>query len=49
MSQVESDEHEANTVVGELQKGYQLHGRLLRPAMVTIAKPRTKESQENKS
>ncbi len=46
MSQVESDEHEPNTVVGELQKGYQLHGRLLRPAMVTVAKAKT---QENKS
>ncbi len=46
MNQVESDEHEPNTVVGELQKGYQLHGRLLRPAMVTVAKART---QENKS
>lgn len=46
MSQVESDEHEPNAVVDELQKGYQLHGRLVRPAMVTIAKART---QENKS
>ena len=45
MSQVESDEHEPNTVVGELQKGYQLNGRLLRPAMVTVAKPKAKESQ----
>jgi molecular chaperone GrpE len=42
MSQVESDEHAPNTVVGELQKGYQLNGRLLRPAMVTVAKAKTK-------
>ena len=42
MSQVESDEHEPNTVVGELQKGYQLNGRLLRPAMVTVAKAKAK-------
>ncbi len=42
MNQVESDEHEPNTVVGELQKGYQLNGRLLRPAMVTVAKAKTK-------
>ncbi len=42
MSQVESDEHEPNTVVGELQKGYQLNGRLLRPAMVTVAKASTR-------
>ena len=38
MTQVESDEHEPNSVVDELQKGYQLHGRLLRPSMVTVAK-----------
>lgn len=44
MNQVESDEHEPNTVVGELLKGYQLSGRLLRPAMVTVTKAKTKES-----
>ena len=38
MAQVESDEYEPNTVVEEFQKGYTLHGRLLRPAMVTVAK-----------
>ncbi len=43
MTQVESDEHEPNTVVNELQRGYQLHGRLLRPAMVTVAKAKSAE------
>ena len=38
MTQVESSEHEPNCVVDELQKGYTLHGRLLRPAMVSVAK-----------
>jgi molecular chaperone GrpE len=38
MAQVESDDCAPNTVVDELQKGYTLHGRLLRPAMVTVAK-----------
>ncbi|MDO9601941.1 MAG: nucleotide exchange factor GrpE, partial [Rhodocyclaceae bacterium] len=33
-------EQEPNTVVSELQKGYALHERLLRPAMVTVAKPK---------
>jgi molecular chaperone GrpE len=28
-----------NTVVHVLQKGYQLHDRVLRPALVTVAKP----------
>jgi molecular chaperone GrpE len=37
MGQVESDQP-VNSVVQQLQKGYQLNGRLLRPAMVLIAK-----------
>jgi molecular chaperone GrpE len=31
---------EPNTVVSVLQKGYALHERILRPALVTIAKPK---------
>ena len=31
---------EANTVVAVLQKGYLLHDRVLRPALVTVAKAR---------
>jgi molecular chaperone GrpE len=38
MAQVESAEHEPNTVVEEHQRGYRLHDRLLRPALVTVAK-----------
>ncbi len=45
MTQVESDEHEPNCVVDELQRGYQLHGRLLRPAMVTVAKAKSDEKE----
>ena len=37
ISQVESDQ-EPNTVVTVLQKGYLLHDRVLRPALVTVAK-----------
>lgn len=33
-------EQEANTVVTVLQKGYALYDRILRPALVTVAKPR---------
>lgn len=36
--QIESDGHEENTVVEVMQKGYILKGRLLRPAMVVVAK-----------
>jgi molecular chaperone GrpE len=35
---VESDEHPENHVVEELQRGYKLRDRLLRPAMVRVAK-----------
>ncbi|MBA3034675.1 MAG: nucleotide exchange factor GrpE [Gammaproteobacteria bacterium] len=33
-------EQEPNTVVSVLQKGYALHERILRPALVTVAKPK---------
>jgi molecular chaperone GrpE len=34
----ESPDHREGEVIGELQKGYMLHDRLLRPAMVKVAK-----------
>ncbi|MBC7357909.1 MAG: nucleotide exchange factor GrpE [Desulfacinum sp.] len=36
--QQETNDHPANSVVQEFQKGYMLHDRLLRPAMVAVAK-----------
>lgn len=38
MGQMESEEHPVNTVIQQMQKGYQLNGRLLRPAFVMLAK-----------
>lgn len=38
MSQVESGDHEPNTIVAQFQKGYLLNERLLRPALVSVAK-----------
>jgi molecular chaperone GrpE len=38
MAHVESAEHEPNAVVAEHQAGYRLHDRLLRPALVSVAK-----------
>jgi molecular chaperone GrpE len=38
MSMVENADVEPNTVVAVLQKGYSLNGRLVRPAMVMVAK-----------
>ncbi len=39
MSMVEADQP-ANTVVGVLQKGYLLNDRVIRPALVMVAKPK---------
>jgi molecular chaperone GrpE len=39
ISMVESDA-DPNTVVQVLQKGYLLHDRVIRPALVTVAKPK---------
>lgn len=38
MTTQESTDHAPNTVMQVLQKGYQLHDRLLRPALVVVAK-----------
>ena len=38
MAAVPSDS-EPNTVVATMQKGYQIHDRILRPALVTVSKP----------
>jgi molecular chaperone GrpE len=38
MSMVEQPDAEPNSVIAVMQKGYTLNGRLLRPAMVMVAK-----------
>ena len=38
VQQIESADHEPNIVVSEFQKGYMLHERLIRPAMVVVSK-----------
>ncbi len=38
ISAVENNEVEPNTVLDVFQKGYSLHGRLVRPAMVVVSK-----------
>ena len=51
VTQEESDSCPENTVIKELQKGYTLHGRLVRPSMVIVSKKSTekvkKEEKEN--
>jgi molecular chaperone GrpE len=46
MTEVESN-NPAGTIVNELQAGYTLHGRLLRPALVSVAKAKTYSEVEN--
>jgi len=41
MQQQETEEHAPGTIVAEIVPGYYLGERLLRPAMVVVAKPRT--------
>jgi molecular chaperone GrpE len=45
VAQVESETAEPNTVVEEFQKGYFLHDRILRPAMVTVAKEKSDKTE----
>ena len=40
----ETDDHPENTVITELQKGYLMHDRLIRPSMVAVAMPVKKEN-----
>ena len=50
VAQVENAELAPNTVLDEHQSGYQLHDRLLRPAMVSVAKaPPPAQQEEEKS
>ena len=46
LSQVESDQ-EPNTVVTVLQKGYLLHDRVIRPALVIVARERAAPAAES--
>jgi len=43
--QEEADNHPDKTVLKELQKGYLMHDKLIRPSMVVVSKK--KESPEN--
>jgi molecular chaperone GrpE len=43
--QEETDEFDNNTVINELQKGYLIHDRLLRPAMVVVARSKVSKDK----
>ena len=46
MQQQETDEHAPGTIVSEIVPGYYLGERLLRPAMVVVAKPPTQTDDQ---
>lgn len=46
MTMQESAEHEPNTVMAVMQKGYLINDRLLRPAMVVVSKAATTPSEK---
>ena len=48
MSEVEDDKNEPGTILHEVQAGYMLGDRLLRPALVSVSKIKTSKDQENK-
>ena len=48
MTEIEDDKVEAGTIVQEMQAGYMLGDRLLRPALVALAKKKNEKNEENK-
>jgi molecular chaperone GrpE len=44
--QEETNDSPKNTVINEMQKGYMIHDRLLRPSMVVVAKPKENKDSE---
>ena len=48
MSEIENDKTEPGSIVQEIQAGYMLGERLLRPALVIVAKKKGKKDEENK-
>ena len=48
MSEIEDDKVEPGSIIQEIQAGYMLGERLLRPALVSVAKKKDKKVEENK-
>ena len=47
MLEIEDDEKEPGTVVQEIQKGYMMKDRLLRPSMVGVTKKKQQKTEKN--
>ena len=48
MMEIEDDSKEPGTIVQEIQKGFMIKDRLLRPSLVAVSKKSSKSSEENK-
>ena len=48
MTEIENNDVESGTILQEIQSGYMLADRLLRPALVAVAKKNDLKNQENK-
>ena len=48
MSEIEDDKKDPGTILHEIQAGYMLGDRLLRPALVSVAKKKTSKDHQNK-
>ena len=44
----ETDKHPENVITNEMQKGYLIHDRLLRPSMVVVAAPKRPDDDKEK-
>ena len=48
MSEIEDDKTEPGTILQELQAGYMLADRLLRPSLVSVSKRKSAKDEKNK-
>ena len=48
MSEIEDDSKDPGTILHQIQAGYMLGDRLLRPALVSVSKNKVHKEQENK-
>ena len=48
MSEIENNEKDPGTILHEIQAGYMMGDRLLRPALVSVAKKKSSKDEENK-
>ena len=47
MMEIEDDTREPGTIIQEIQKGFTIKDRLLRPSLVGVSKKTTKKDEKN--